>query len=118
MKYSANQFAKAMQNYDSLQEQAQALEQINIDVVDMVNQILNLDSEAPVTFGPCKSVADVKHLVATAALRLRCVVAEMEDAPKLLEDLKEQLSDAEDKVEDLKYEIAELEDEIADLEGG
>ncbi len=106
MKYSSNQFAKAMATCDSPQQQAQAMEQVNVDVVDIVNQVMMLDDGFVKT--PCNTIDDVKNLVAQAALRLRCVVAKLGEHQNLVEKIE----DLEDQVEELKDKVYELEEEL------
>jgi hypothetical protein len=65
---SANQFAKAIANAESTQQQNQIMETINADVADMVNLLLG---ETP----PPKTASDVQFLVTRAAGRLREVLA-------------------------------------------
>jgi hypothetical protein len=83
VRYSANEFAKAMQVAESNQVQAQAMEQVNTDVVDIINQVRELVDEdfAPAKV-PLKTVDDVKFVVATTASALRQYRARLAETPE------------------------------------
>lgn len=72
MRYSANDFAKATAVAGSFQAQAQAMEQINADMADIINQVRELVDEdfAPAQV-PLRTIDDVKFVVATTASALR-----------------------------------------------
>jgi len=77
-RYSANQFAKACAvppDGKDVTHQAQAMEQINADLVDIINQIIEMPSSAAVMQVPLRNVDDVKSVVCQAMAKLRVVRA-------------------------------------------
>lgn len=120
-KYSVSEFVKAMATADSHAEQARAMEQINVDVVDMVNQIRAFaaaeDEAGSVPHVQLKTVDDVKFVVARAAMSLRVWVERKVEADEEAEaDLNRQIAALEDKLGGLEDEKYELEQEIRELE--
>jgi hypothetical protein len=108
-KLSATQFAKAAATSASLTEQNQAMEQVNVDVVDMVNQIAAFESPNVPEMAAIvpKTVLDVKFIVAQAMARLRLILV----TTKVDFDRDEEIKRLEAALVDAMSEIEELEDE-------
>ena len=77
MKYSVNDFNKAMTSLDtSVVEQNRAVEQMNYDVVDIVNQVIAADEpSAPITRIPLNTPQDIAFVMAQVAARMRILLA-------------------------------------------
>lgn len=79
-RYSVSQFVKAMATAETNAEQAQAMEQINVDFVDMINQIRSTSWEDGVVPDVAiKTVDDVKLVVAKCAMQLRVWLARINE---------------------------------------
>jgi hypothetical protein len=77
MKYSVNDFNKAMTSLDtSVVEQNRAVEQMNYDVVDIVNQVIAADEpSATITRIPLNTPQDIAFVMAQVAARMRILLA-------------------------------------------
>ena len=80
MKHSVNDFNRAMADVDTtIVEQNRAVEQMNYDIVDIVNQIAGYDGPSPITMTPLRTPQDVAYLMAQAAARLRILLHERDE---------------------------------------
>lgn len=76
MRHSVNDFNRAMKDVDtSVQQQNIAVEQMNYDVVDLVNQIMEHPVGPPIPFTPLRTPQDVAHLMAQCAAKMRIIRA-------------------------------------------
>lgn len=80
MRHSVNDFNRAMSDIDvSVVEQNRAVEQMNYDVVDLINQIINHPVGPPITATPLKTPQDVAYLLGQASAKLRIILAKQKD---------------------------------------
>lgn len=106
-RYSANQFATACATPPDGKDathQAQAMEQINADLVDIINQVIELADDSVIQV-PLRNVDDVKSVVCQAMSALRVYVASTDGVD--VNELKEQIKDLEQEVADLEEELDE-----------
>lgn len=83
-KLSVSQFVKAMSSEGDIAKQNQAMEQINVDFVDMLEQLCSHAASHGVHIPrDPKTVHDVKIITAKCAMHLRVILAELaEPEPK------------------------------------
>jgi hypothetical protein len=80
VKHSVNDFNRAMASLDTaVVEQNRAVEQMNYDIVDIVNQIVGYDGPSPITTTPLRTPQDVAYLMAQCAARLRILLHERDE---------------------------------------
>lgn len=70
MRHTVNEVVKALATAGSMAEQNRAMEQINEDFVDILNQVAELP-DSPIPYTPLRTVTDVQYLVARVAGHLR-----------------------------------------------
>jgi len=77
MKYSVNDFNKAMLSLDTtVVDQNRAVEQMNYDVVDIVNQVIAAgEPSSTITRIPLKTPQDIAFVMAQVAARMRILLA-------------------------------------------
>ena len=112
MRYSANDFAKAMNTYDSLTEQNQLGQTISVDFTDIINQIAEFKApHTSMTLPKLRTCKDVQYVVAQAAAQLRVLLAEF--APNGDDLARWEIEDLNEEIEDLLAQIEELKKEKA-----
>ena len=112
MRYSSNDFAKAMDSYTSLTEQNRLMETVSVDFADIINQIAEFKATKTAMVLPkLRTAVDVQYVVAQAAAQLRVLLAEFGGADvgflnAEIDDLNEEIEDLQAQIEELKAEKA------------
>jgi hypothetical protein len=106
MRYSVTQFTKAAAVADNDAEQAQAVAEADVDIVDILNQLCEIDFpgvDFAVPNHPVKNVKDIQFVVGQCSSKMRMIVAASQSLPDPdeLEELRDRLQDAEDEINKL-----------------